>query len=124
SRNLRQRADGRWEWKHALGRRMREVDLDSGEWDWRAQFEGMGDDARAIQCPVLVLRGSESDVLSDAGAEEGVELIPEARLRRGAEVGHVEAGDKPGGAVARFRAFRGQLGWWTARQQVALGAGG
>jgi pimeloyl-ACP methyl ester carboxylesterase len=111
SRNLRLRVDGRWEWKHALGRRMRDVDLDSGEWDWRAQFEGMGDDARAIQCPVLVLRGSESDVLSDAGAEEVVQLIPDARLRRVEKAGHLAAGDNPESTVALVSDFLREIAW-------------
>jgi pimeloyl-ACP methyl ester carboxylesterase len=111
SRNLRQRDDGRWVWKHALGRRMREVDFDSGDWDWRAQFEGMGDDARAIRCPVLVLRGSESDVLSDEGAEEVVALIPDARLRRVEKAGHLAAGDNPESTVALISGFLREIAW-------------
>ena len=111
SRNLRLREDGRWEWKHALARRMRDVDLDSDEWDWRTQFEGMADDARVIQCPVLVMRGSESDVLSDEGAEEVAALIPDARLRRVERAGHLAAGDNPESTVALISGFLREIDW-------------
>src|SRR5258706_534959 len=69
TRNLRQRDDGRWIWKHALGRRISEVEAE-GEPNWRLGFEGLADDAAGLTCPALVMRGSRSDVLSDEGAEE------------------------------------------------------
>ena len=68
TRNLRQRPDGRWVWKHGLGRKIRErdslVDPDQGA---AAVVAGLDDDLRGLQRPVLVLRGSKSDVLSEAG---------------------------------------------------------
>src|SRR5437764_1668518 len=67
TRNLRQRPDGRWVWKHGLGRKIRErdslVDPDQGA---AAVVAGLDDDLRGLQRPVLVLRGSKSDVLSEA----------------------------------------------------------
>jgi pimeloyl-ACP methyl ester carboxylesterase len=111
SRNLRQRDDGRWIWKHGLGRRMAEVDLDSSDWDWRSQFEGLGEVAGNIACPVLVLRGTESDVLSDEGAEEVAALIPNARLARVEKAGHLAAGDNPASTVALISGFLADLGW-------------
>ena len=80
SRNLRQRPDGRWIWKHGLGRRWKPEDDDGPEIpEWRDILEGLAEDAASLQCPVLVLRGGNSDVLSDQGAVEIAELIPDGR---------------------------------------------
>lgn len=111
SRNLRQRPDGRWVWKHNLGQRAREVASDGETWDWRNVLEGLADDARRLQCPVLVLRGAASDVLSDQGAEEVAALIPDSRLRRVANAGHLAAGDNPESTVGLISAFLTEIGW-------------
>ena len=77
TRNLRRRKDGRWVWKHSFGRRYREQAARGGDdGDWRAVLAGLDRDAAGLTCPVLVLRGSASDVLSNAGAEEVAALIP------------------------------------------------
>ena len=94
SRNLRQRADGRWVWKHGLARAWRADDVEADDLpDWRGILEGLADDAAALSCPVLVLRGSDSDVLSNQGAEEVAALIPDSRLRTVANAGHLAAVD-------------------------------
>lgn len=66
-RNLRQRADGRWVWKHGYGRRLRTEGEDRVR-NWRNVIDGLDTDAAGLRCPVLVLRGSASDVLSHQGA--------------------------------------------------------
>ena len=61
TRNLRQRADGRWEWKHALGRRLRDANAENPDYrpgDWRGLTEGMDAELGQLTCPVLVLRGA------------------------------------------------------------------
>jgi len=96
SRNLRQRADGRWVWKHGFGRRFRDVGEDEHPADNLEQFlDGIEEAARLITCPVLVLRGQQSDVLSEAGAEEVTSAIPGARLVVVEKAGHLAAGDNP-----------------------------
>jgi pimeloyl-ACP methyl ester carboxylesterase len=106
TRNLRQRPDGRWEWKHGFGRRLRAAPADRHPADnLEAFLEGVGDAARGLRCPVLVLRGERSDVLSRQGAEEVAALIPGARLETVSQAGHLAAGDNPAstvGLVARF----------------------
>jgi pimeloyl-ACP methyl ester carboxylesterase len=111
TRNLRQRADGRWIWKHGMGRRFREVGGPEAMPDWREILEGLADDAASLRCPVLVLRGGKSDVLSDQGAEEIAEIIPDSRLRTVANAGHLAAGDNPESTVGLVKAFLDEIRW-------------
>ena len=108
-RNLRQRPDGRWEWKHSLGRRMRSADFKFG--GWRELTAGLDEEMPHLTCPVLVLRGAKSDVLSDEGAEEVAALIPDARLATITSAGHHAAGDNPQSTVDVVSGFLIELGW-------------
>jgi len=93
-KNLRLRADGRWVW----------------HWDPRfvsGRF-GSPDETRssitdpvrlrraaeALTPPVLLVRGRMSDLLSEEGARELLELVPHARLADVAGAGHMVAGDR------------------------------
>jgi pimeloyl-ACP methyl ester carboxylesterase len=111
TRNLRQRADGRWIWKHGMARRWRDGGGTDEMPDWRNILEGLADDAAALRCPVLVLRGGKSDVLSDQGAEEVAEIIPDSRLRTVANAGHLAAGDNPDSTVGLVTSFLQEIGW-------------
>jgi len=110
TRNLRQRADGRWEWKHAVGKRVRER-MEAGEdvphpADHLDQVTaGLAPAAAKVACPVLLLRGQQSDVLSDEGADDLVSLIPNARLAVVEKAGHLAAGDNPRSTVALVTDF-------------------
>lgn len=92
-KNLRLR-NGRWHW----------------HWDPRVMFPGDAEThpdtpistviyerskiaARAISAPVLLVRGKESDVVSDEGVAEMRELIPHAEVVDVREAGHMVAGD-------------------------------
>ncbi len=107
-RNLRQRADGRWEWKHAYGRKLREHGAPRG--GWRQLVAGLDDELHGLTCPVLVLRGAASDVLSDEGAVEVASLIPDARLATVGSAGHHAAGDNPESTVGLVRSFLAETG--------------
>ena len=111
TRNLRQRGDGRWIWKHGMARRWREEGGVEELPDWRNILEGLADDAAALRCPVLVLRGGKSDVLSDQGAEEIAEIIHDSRLRTVANAGHLAAGDNPESTVGLVKCFLEEIGW-------------
>ena len=111
TRNLRQRADGRWIWKHGMARRWRDEGAPEEMPDWRNILEGLADDAASLRCPVLVLRGGNSDVLSDQGAEEVAEIIPDSRLRTVANAGHLAAGDNPESTVGLIKAFLEEIRW-------------
>jgi len=117
TRNLRQRPDGRWEWKHAVGRRMKERWAEGGDETHPADrldevMAGIDDAAARLRCPVLVLRGERSDVLSSQGAEEVAALIPDARLEVVEQAGHLAAGDNSHSTVGRIEAFLSEV--WPA----------
>ena len=109
-RNLRQRSDGRWIWKHGYNRRLR-AEGDQPARNWRNVIDGLDRDAAALRCPVLVLRGATSDVLSDQGAQEVTALIPDARLAIVANAGHLAAGDNPDSTGNLISSFLADIGW-------------
>lgn len=111
SRNLRQRPDGRWVWKHRLGRGWRERMAEVGDVEPQVDMvvDGLDRDAAGLRCPVLVLRGARSDVLSGEGAQEIVDLIPQARLEVVERAGHLAAGDNPQSTTALITAFLDEL---------------
>ena len=110
TRNLRQRADGRWIWKHGFNRRLRAEGPVQGK-NWNHVIEGLDVDAAALRCPVLVLRGAASDVLSHQGAEEVAALMPNARLAIVQKAGHLAAGDNPASTVNLIASFLSELRW-------------
>jgi pimeloyl-ACP methyl ester carboxylesterase len=112
SRNLRQREDGRWVWKHGMGRRFREVSEDEHPADNLDTFlAGVEAAASGLECPVLVLRGAASDVLSQEGAEEVAALIPNAELATVKKAGHLAAGDNPRSTLGLVEKFLDRLRW-------------
>lgn len=87
-KNVRRRADGRW------------------HWHWDPEFLNFGSEpsrelgverlvqaAARVKVPTLVTRGGESDVVSDEGAQELLDLIPGSREAAVAKAGHMIAGD-------------------------------
>jgi pimeloyl-ACP methyl ester carboxylesterase len=92
-KNLRQR-DGRWYWhwdpafvQGGLGSpdETRTALID------RSELEAA---ARRVTIPVLVVRGLVSDLLSEEGARELIELVPHGELVSVAGAGHMVAGDR------------------------------
>lgn len=94
AKNLRQRADGRWVW----------------HWDprfVRGKF-GSADETRSsvidpdrlgravdsLTVPTLLVRGRSSDLLSEAGARDFLERVPQAEFADVAGAGHMVAGDR------------------------------
>jgi pimeloyl-ACP methyl ester carboxylesterase len=93
-KNLRQRDDGRWAW----------------HWDPRfvGGIRGARDETRAmtlqperlqiaarhVKIPTLLVRGKVSDLLSEEGARELLELVPHAEYANVAGAGHMVAGDR------------------------------
>jgi pimeloyl-ACP methyl ester carboxylesterase len=90
-KNVRQHDDGRWYW----------------HWDPRFMTPGRIDEPRSIRnedrleraaqvltLPVLLVRGRQSDVLSEDGARNLQALVPHARFVDVAGAGHMVAGDR------------------------------
>jgi pimeloyl-ACP methyl ester carboxylesterase len=103
---LRQRDDGRWVWhwdpafmgvvpeRSTRGRNLTDPAL-------------LERSARSVKVPTLLVRGRQSDLLSEEGAAHLVELIPHARYVDVAGAGHMVAGDRNDGfakAVTEFMA--------------------
>jgi peroxiredoxin len=91
AKNVRLRDDGRWVW-HWDPRFMR---LSSDE--TRSSFtspERLQGAARNLTIPVLLVRGRVSDLLSEEGAKELLELVPHAEYADVAGAGHMVAGDR------------------------------
>jgi pimeloyl-ACP methyl ester carboxylesterase len=92
-KNLRRR-DGRWYWHWDpafLSGRLGASD------ETRASIvdpDRLQAAARAITVPTLLVRGRVSDLLSQEGAQELLELVPHARLVDVAGAGHMVAGDR------------------------------
>lgn len=107
TRNLRQRPDGRWIWKHGMGRRWtRHIEEAGGvEPDVTGLMEGLDVDARSLRCPALVLRGGASDVLSGDTAAELVAMLHDGRLAVVEKAGHLAAGDNPHSTVNLLASF-------------------
>lgn len=87
-KNLRER-DGRWywHWDPAMVAPHDEA-ADTALIHRRARRA-----ARTLTCPVLLVRGRESDVVSDAGVTEMRDLIPDLTVTDVRDVGHMVAGD-------------------------------
>jgi pimeloyl-ACP methyl ester carboxylesterase len=94
AKNLRQRPDGRWIW----------------HWDprfVRGRF-GSADETRvsiigqdrldhaadSLRIPTLLVRGRQSDLLSEEGARDFLERVPHAEFADVAGAGHMVAGDR------------------------------
>jgi pimeloyl-ACP methyl ester carboxylesterase len=95
-KNLRRKDDGRWYWHwdpaFITGRRST-----SDETRSLTDANRLQDDARVIAArglPTLLVRGRQSDLLSEEGAREYLELVPHARFVDVAGAGHMVAGDR------------------------------
>jgi pimeloyl-ACP methyl ester carboxylesterase len=104
-KNLRRGDDGRWYWHWDpafIGGRLGSPD------ETRSSIvdpERLGKAARALTIPTLLVRGRVSDLLSEEGAQELLELVPHAQLVDVAGAGHMVAGDRNdlfNDAVVRF----------------------
>src|SRR4051794_35204021 len=93
-KNLRRRDDGRWYWHWDpafIGGRM------GGPDETRSSLidpDRLQRAARALTVPALLVRGRVSDLLSEEGAREFLELVPHARLVDVSGAGHMVAGDR------------------------------
>jgi len=88
-KNLRLQEDGRyrWHWDPAFinGR------LSPGR---SAILDTLDDAARGLRIPTLLVRGRMSDLLSQEGADEFLDLVPHAHFVDVSDAGHMVAGDK------------------------------
>jgi pimeloyl-ACP methyl ester carboxylesterase len=95
---LRRLADGGFAWKYAKGLRdmMRE-----GRHDVVDLWEPLG----RITCPALIVRGTESDILSPEIAKRMLGALPDGHYAEVPGAGHTVPGDQPHAFAQVVRAF-------------------
>lgn len=92
-KNVRQRADGRWYWHWDPAFMSLVPTLDEARTrDDRTNH--LADVAKGLTVPTLLVRGRQSDLLSEAGAREFLEMVPHARYADVGGAGHMVAGDR------------------------------
>jgi non-heme chloroperoxidase len=90
-KNVRLGGDGRWHW-HWDPRFMGNPNIDEPRtFLIREQLEA---DARALKLPTLLVRGGNSDLLSEEGAEQFLSLARHAEFVDVPGAGHMVAGDR------------------------------
>lgn len=89
AKNLRLRADGRYYWHWDPGFLLGSRSVASSRNPQRL-FEA----ARSIVAPTLLVRGKQSDMVSEAGAAEFLEAVPHARYVDVSNAAHMVVGDR------------------------------
>jgi pimeloyl-ACP methyl ester carboxylesterase len=93
-KNLRRRDDGRWYWHWDpvfITGRLGGADETRTSLIEPTRLQAA---ARAVRVPTLLVRGRQSDLLSEEGAKELLELVPQAKFVDVAGAGHMVAGDR------------------------------
>jgi pimeloyl-ACP methyl ester carboxylesterase len=103
--NLRPIAEGSWTWKY--DRRKLTPDYFASV---RGELERLGDLARTVACPVLVVRGAESEALSDSAAASFAASLPDGRWSRVQNAGHNVQGDNPRSLIEVLTRFLAEVG--------------
>ncbi|HWS46243.1 MAG TPA: alpha/beta hydrolase [Acidimicrobiia bacterium] len=94
AKNLRRRDDGRWYWHwdpEFITGRLGGADETRSSLIDPARLRKA---AQALTVPTLLVRGRVSDLLSEEGARELLELVPHAQMVDVAGAGHMVAGDR------------------------------
>ena len=103
-KNVRLREDGRWYW-HWDPAFMRIDDEPQRHIDpQRLRVAGAH-----LTIPTLIVRGAQSDVVSDAGLADMLELVPHAQVVDVQAAGHMVAGDDNDVFATRLEAFLDQI---------------
>lgn len=96
-RVLTQRPDGRWRWRWDPRFVTWRADVDQGPVAFEARMDQMADRlyaaARRLTAPTLLVRGAQSDVVSDDSVQEFLAVVPGASFVDIAGAGHMVAGD-------------------------------
>ncbi len=101
-KNLRRGPDGRlrWHWDPRFLSREQHHRRVGSTWPQR-----LDDAARSLKCPTLLVRGRQSDVVSEENVKHFRELAPQAEYVDVADAAHMVAGDRNDaftGAVTEF----------------------
>lgn len=100
-KNLRERPDGRWVW-HWDPAMLGETNM-AGERD----VSRLEDAARALAIPTLLVRGTQSDLLSEDGVRHFQMLVPHAEFVDVGGAGHMIVGDRNDAFTSAIMGFLG-----------------
>ena len=100
----------------SLRRNLRQLQTGDLTWKTDPEFRGAIDQVAAqlgaigrrigqITCPVLVVRGAESDIFSDAQASAFAQAVPDGEWRAIPKAGHSIQGDNPQGLIEALKEF-------------------
>ncbi len=93
-KNLRRGEDGRYRWHWDPGFLTSRLDRPRDQKQVVAWQERLDGAARSLELPCLLVRGRMSDIVSDQGVREFLELVPHAEYVDVADAAHMVAGDK------------------------------
>jgi pimeloyl-ACP methyl ester carboxylesterase len=105
-KNLRQADDGRWHWHWDPLILNQSHDSEDREHPIRVALR---EAAERITVPTLLVRGLQSDVVSDASLEEARETLPAATVAEVSDAGHMVAGDDNETFLSAIRTFLEKL---------------
>jgi pimeloyl-ACP methyl ester carboxylesterase len=103
--NLRRLPDGAWTWKYDRRGLSADYVASIGK-----RLHGLHDLIEAVTCPVLVVRGAESDAFSDTDAARFAAALPHGRWVAVEDAGHSVQGDNPRGLVRVLTDFLAEIG--------------
>jgi pimeloyl-ACP methyl ester carboxylesterase len=103
--NLRETPAGKWSLKHDQRRSSEEAAERAA-----GQRERLAAEIPGIGCPVLIVRGGVSDVLTDDAADRFARSLPRGRWVRVDKAGHNVQGDNPAGLLDAMRPFLKEIG--------------
>lgn len=104
-KNVRQRADGRWYWHWDPAFMPPRSAGDDENRIRRVRRESLEHAARSLTVPTLLVRGRQSDLLSEQGARGFLDLVPHAEFADVGGAGHMVAGDRNDAFNATVIAF-------------------
>ncbi len=102
--SIRQRADGKWTWKY--DKVMRTPGQRSPTWTPDQLWEAVA----KIDCPTLVVRGSESDIFAEETMGKMQSVIPQCTTVTVDRAGHLVAGDNPADFLVAVRELLARVG--------------
>jgi pimeloyl-ACP methyl ester carboxylesterase len=108
--NMVRLGDGRWRWRHDLGRTADgegDDEAQGGGRDW-TDFTPMWDDVSRIGVPTMLVVGGDSVFVLPEDVDEFTARLPTARVERVAGAGHAVQSDQPAALVALLRDFVGR----------------
>jgi pimeloyl-ACP methyl ester carboxylesterase len=106
--NLRQLPNGRWTWKYDQ-RPLLRTRSENGD-DRDDGMPGIWSLTARVDCPVLVVRGGSSDILSRHGAADLAGRFRDGRWAEVPDAGHSVQGDNPAAFVSALQSFLADIG--------------